>query len=100
MIGKGCTCENTFTIPFMEDEIEAIRITYCQKDKVLFEKELSDCTFSEGAVSVTLNQEDTLKFDSFQIIEIQLKVKVRGGSVVKSNIIETVTDKVLSCEVI
>ena len=100
MIGKGCTCENTFTIPFMEDEIEAIRITYCQKDKVLFEKELGDCTFSEGVVSITLNQEDTLKFDSFQIIEIQLKVKVRGGSVVKSNIIETVTDKVLSCEVI
>ena len=56
MIGKGCTCENTFTIPFAEDEIEAIRITYCQNDEIILEKELGDCSFSEGAVSVTLNQ--------------------------------------------
>ena len=100
MIGKGCTCQNSFTIPFKEKNIKAIRITYCQDDKVLFEKQLEDCTFSDGKVIVNLSQEDTLKFDSFRIIEIQLKIKLNDDSVVKSNIIKTVTDEVLSCEVI
>ena len=100
MIGKGCTCRNTFSFPFTENEVEAIRITYCQKDKILFEKELSDCIFLDGEVAVDLTQEDTLKFDSFQVVEIQIKVKVKSGSVVKSNIIQTITDRVLDCGVI
>ena len=100
MIGKGCTCRNTFEFPFAESDVEAICITYCQGGKVLFHKELGDCTFSEGVVTVYLNQEETLMFDSFQIIKIQLKVKLVGGAVTKSNIIETITDEVLCCEVI
>ncbi len=100
MIAKGCTCRNTFEFPYSEDEVEAVCITYCQGDKVLFNKKLNDCAFSEGAVTVHLNQEDTLMFDSQQIIKIQLKVKLVGGAVVKSNIIETITDEVLCCEVI
>lgn len=100
MIGKGCTCENTFSIPFVESDIAAIRITYGQKNKVLFEKELEDCMFEDGEVTVRLEQEDTLKFDDSQIIEIQLKIKLGSGSVIKSNIIQTYTDRVLCNEVI
>ena len=100
MIEKGCTCINTFGFPFVESEVEAVRITYWQGGKVLFNKELNDCTFSDGEVSVHLNQEETLMFDSSQVIKIQLKVKLAGGAVTKSNIIETITDEILSCEVI
>lgn len=100
MIGKGCTCVNTFSLPFSGDRVKAIRITYSQNDNILFEKQLEDCTFSDTEVSVNLMQEDTLKFNSFQIIEIQLKVKLIDDTVVKSNIIKTVTDELLSCEVI
>ena len=100
MIEKGCTCINTFDFPFAEDETEAIRITYWQGGKVLFNKELDDCTFSKGKISVYLNQEDTLMFNSLQVIKIQLKVRLAGGAVTKSNIIQTITDEVLSCEVI
>lgn len=100
LIEKGCTCINTFEFPFVESDVEVIRITYWQGGKVLFEKELSDCAFSDGEVTVHLNQEDTLKFDSHQVIRIQLKVKLVGGAVTKSNIIETITDEVLCCEVI
>ena len=99
MIGKGCTCKNTFEFPFAESEVEAVRITYWQGGKVLFQKELCDCAFSEGEVTVHLNQEETLMFDSLQVIKIQLKVKLVGGVVTKSNIIETITDEVLCCEV-
>lgn len=100
MIGKGCTCINTFAFPFAEDSVEAVRISYWQGGNILFNKELCDCAFSDGEVSVRLNQEDTLKFDSSQIIKIQLKVKLVGGAVTKSNVIETITDEVLCCEVI
>ena len=100
MIPKGCTCRNTFEIPYSESEVEAICITYKQGDKTLFDKKLNDCTFSEGAVTVHLNQEDTLKFDSQKVIKIQLKVKLVGDMVTKSNIVETITDELLCCEVI
>ena len=100
MIGKGCTCTNTFEFPFVEGDVKAVRITYWQDGKVLFQKELDDCTFSEGQVTVHLNQNETLMFDSEKIIKIQLKVKLVGDVVTKSNIIETITDEVLCCEVI
>lgn len=100
MIEKGCTCKNIFTFPFAQSDVDAIRITYSQKGEVVFEKQLDDCVFSDGEITVYLNQEDTLKFDSFQIIKIQIKVRLKGDLVTKSQIIETLTDEVLSCEVI
>lgn len=100
MIAKGCTYKNTFDFPYSENSVEAIQIAYWQNGKVLFDKRLCDCTFSEGMVTVYLNQEETLMFNSQQVIKIQLKVRLVGGAVVKSNIIETITDEVLSHEVI
>lgn len=100
MIGKGCTCINTFSIPFKKDELKEIVITYRQSGEIVFEKKLCDCSFSDNVAIVHLQQEDTLKFDSSKVIKIQLKVKLGNDSVVKSKIIETVTDEVLNEEVI
>ena len=101
MIGKGCTCINTFTTPFAEGDIKAIRITYCQNGVIVFEKQLSDCHFSDnGSITVYLTQEDTLKLDHSKVVRIQLKIKFGDESVVKSKIIETITDELLNCEVI
>ena len=100
MIGKGCTCRNTFTLPFNTDKINAICIVYCQNDKVLLKKQLEDCSFSNKVVTVELSQEDTLNFDHSKIIKIQLKIKLKDDTVVKSNVIETITDELLCCEVI
>lgn len=95
MIESGCTCINTFTLPFKQEDVKAICICYTQNKKVLFEKKLEDCTFENGKVSVKLSQEDTLKFDDSKIIQIQLKVKLTDDVVVKSKIIETITDELL-----
>ena len=38
MISKGCTIGNTFTVPFTEDEVEVLYITYQQRDKPLLRK--------------------------------------------------------------
>ena len=100
MISKGCTCKHTFAIPFTENQISAIFITYQQDQVTKIEKELSDCEFADGTVSVKLSQEDTLKFDDNAIIKIQIRVKLISGAVTKSEIIETFTDDVLKDGVI
>ena len=100
MIAKGCTCKNTFTIPFKKGDVGVIFITYQQNGKIVFEKEIGDCEFSDGIVSVTLTQEDTLKLDDKSIVKMQVRVKLKNGTVTKSKIIETYTDQILKNEVI
>lgn len=95
MIPKGCTCENSFSISFAEEQIDSLRITYKQNKVIKVEKNLKDCTFKDGKVYVALTQEDTLNFEDGEIIRIQIKVKLKTGCVTKSNIIETYTDEVL-----
>lgn len=100
MIAKGCTVKNTFTIPFSETEIETIFITYGQKGEVVLEKSLADCTFDNGAVSVDLLQEDTLKFCDCAGVQIQIRVKLTNGTATKSNILHVFTDELLKDGVI
>lgn len=38
MISKGCTAKNTFTVPFEQDDVEVLYITYQQRDKTVLEK--------------------------------------------------------------
>jgi hypothetical protein len=100
MIPKGCTCVNRFTFPYPEKDVEALFITYQQDRKTVFEKQLSDCVFDEDSISVKLTQEDTLKLKDDGTIQIQIRVRLYSGSVVKSEIIKTYTDAVLKEEVI
>lgn len=100
MIGRGCTCRNIFTIPYAQDEIEVMFITYQQRNKTVLEMTKDRCTFENGTVSVMLLQEETLEFDSSLPIKIQIRVKLTDGTVTKSRIIETHTDELLKNEVI
>lgn len=100
MIAKGCTCKNTFSFPYAENDVKVIFITYQQKGRTVIEKSLSDCTFSDDKVSVILTQEDTLKLAENEYIEIQIRVRLQDGTPTKSKIIETYTDRVLKNEVI
>ena len=100
IIPKGCTVINTFTIPYTEDEIEVVYITYQQSCVTIIEKTLSDCTFVDGKMSVELSQEDTLLFDDNYAINIQIRIRLKNGMATKSNIIGAQTDKLLKKGVI
>lgn len=102
MLPTGCTCENTFTMPYSKDEVQALVVTYAnaKTQQIILEKELSDCEFSDGLIHVYLSQEDTLKFDDDIMVEIQIKVKLINNLVTKSKPIKEWTDKVLNREVI
>lgn len=100
MIPKGCTCENSFSVPFSEEEVDNLCVTYKQNKVIKFEKKLEDCIIKNGKLYIALTQEDTLKLDDYGIIKIQIKSKLKSGAVTKSNIVETYTDEVLCNEVI
>lgn len=100
MIAKGCTCKNTFTIPFKQEEIETLFITYCQRKEIVLEKTLEDCVFDTDSIRVGLTQEETLMFCDCSSVQIQIRAKLTSGAAVKSNIVETTTDIVLKDGVI
>lgn len=100
MISKGCTCKNIFSLPFNENDISVLFITYQQNGKTVVEKVKDDCEFTDGHVSVLLTQEDTLKLLNESTVKIQIRLRLNDGSVTKSHVIETYTDIVLKNEVI
>ena len=100
IIPKGCTAKNSFTLPFKEEEIEVLYITYQQSGKTVIEKTLADCSFADNKVLVKLSQEETILFDTNRIIRIQIRIRLKDGTVTKSNVITSTTDILLKTEVI
>lgn len=45
MTYRGTTPKHIFYFPFAQDEVSVLKITYFQKGKVKFTKELTDVTF-------------------------------------------------------
>ena len=100
MISKGCTAKNTFTVPFEQDDVEVLYITYQQKDKTVLEKTLEDCTFGDGEIYINISQEDSLKFESSIVVRIQIRARLKNNTTIKSNIVTTDVDRVLKDGVI
>lgn len=96
---KGTTPKHTFTIPLETSELASIRIIYAQDDTQLFVKEMSDCVLEGKTISVTLTQEETLKFDDTKLAQIQLRVKTKSGEVLSSDVLVVYVGKCLDTEV-
>ena len=95
MIPKGCTGKNHFRFPDSKDDVETIYITYVQNGNVVIEKNIDDCSFSEGKVSVNLSQKETLMLTDKTAIKAQIRTRLKNGVVTKSNIVEARTDYLL-----
>lgn len=68
--------------------------------KTIVEKTLDDCSFGDNFISIVLTQEETLMFENRVKVSIQIRVRLKDGTVTKSNIIETDIDRVLKDGVI
>lgn len=97
---RGTTPTLEFTLPFDVTLIENAYITFSQNGEVVLEKSLSDCEKSADKLTLRLTQEDTLKFISPNIVEIQLRVKTFENDALASNIIKTSVEKILKDGVI
>ena len=102
---RGTTPHHTFELPFSVNSLE-FTVTYAQINPVtqtktiVVKKTKNDCEITGNVIKVRLSQEDTFKFDDKYAVQIQIKVKKKGGDVIASNIITTTVQKILDEEVL
>ena len=98
MTYRGTTPKHIFYFPFNQNEVSVLKITYFQKGKVCFTKELSDVTFQpdEETITLQLSQEDTLSFEKYSwldrqrdsLILVQIRVKLTNGQCLASDVMK------------
>lgn len=110
MTYRGTTPKHIFYFPFAQNEVSVLKISYFQKGKIKFTKELTDVTFQpdEETIMLQLTQTDTLSFDKYNwldkqrdsLILIQIRVKLTNGECLISDIIkERLGDVLLDGEI-
>lgn len=97
---RGTTPTHIFTLPFDTDTVADLRVSYAQNCGEILVKNLDDVTLSGNTISVTLTQEDTLKFDHNKRAMAQIKVKTHAGDVMSSDVITVVVERSLNDEVL
>lgn len=98
MTYRGTTPIHTFYFPFAQNEVSVLKITYFQKGKIKFTKELTDVIFQpdEETITLQLTQADTLSFEKYNwldkardsLILIQIRVKLTNGECLVSDVMK------------
>lgn len=97
---RGATPTHIFKLPFEVDYIKCARIIYSQNDKIVLEKETTDCNMQGNTISVCLTQEETFNFDCHYLTQVQLRVITIEGNSLVSNIFWLDTNKCLHEEIL
>lgn len=97
---RGTTPTHTFRLSIETSSIIEVRITYVQLGKTVIEKTEKDVRMGEKNISLTLTQEESLKFRAGSQVEVQLKVLTNVGTVLASPVISLNVDKILNTEVL
>lgn len=97
---RGTTPTLEFNLPFETSTLEVAYISMSQNDNVIIEKTLSDCVMGENTLTVKLTQDDTLKLEAGDRVEIQIRVRTKEGEALASKIKTTFAAKILKDGVI
>ena len=81
---QGTTPLHTFVLPFSTETIQAVRVSYEQKGKIVLERETESFAKSENTLATNLTQEETLLFDANVMVRIQLHILTTAGSAMVS----------------
>lgn len=74
---RGTTPTLTFKLPFDCKVIDILNISFAQCNTVVLEKDLYDCNIKDNEISVTLTEDDTLKFNCDETYaEVQIRVGI------------------------
>ena len=95
---RGTTPRHTFTLPFPAEHVKKVRIIYAQSGQAVLTKEVD--TVDGDSITVSLTQEDTLRFDAAHLVEIQLRVLMDDGQALSSAIIKCSVGRCLEEEVL
>ena len=97
---QGTTPKHIFTTNIDASVIKSLRIIYAQVDNVLFVKRTEECVLTGNTIEVSLSQEETLKVDETEYVQIQLHVLTQNDEAITSDIMLVWPEKLLSKEVI
>ena len=97
---QGTTPTHQFTIPMDASSVQTVRIAYAQKDEVLLVKSGDDCRVEGNVIEVKLTQEETLLFDEFSSVQIQVRVLTTAGDALASDLIRVPCGAILDKEVL
>lgn len=100
---RGTTPTHTFTLPndLKALTISTLYITYAQYGKTVLEKTLEDVKITDGVITCTLTQADTLAFkvvDQYcggDKVDIQVRLKTYDGVVMASDIMRISVQDIL-----
>ena len=96
---RGTTPTHRFRLPVEESIVKEVRIIYEQSGEDVLLKTLKDCRLENGYAVLKLTQEETLRFDSSQIVKVQMRMLTSGGDALASNIKRVAVGKLLEDEV-
>ena len=97
---QGTTPTHHFNIPLDPSIIQRIQVTYAQQGNVLLVKTDADGQMEDGTLQVKLTQDETLLFDEFSSVQIQVRVLTTGGDALASEVIRVPCGAVLDKEVL
>ena len=86
MIYQGTTQQHIIKLPIVTDLIEKLEIYYSQNGVLLFEKTLNDCIVEENKITVSLTQEETLRFNPGLPAQVQVRYMTKENEVITSKI--------------
>ncbi len=78
-IVRGTTPAVSFGLPLPTDQLATAFVTVLQRDKVIIEKELKECSCTGNTIAAQLTQEDTLALEVGTLAKVRLIVKTVGG---------------------
>ena len=97
---RGTTPTHSFVLPFGQEMIKTIEITYEQKFKTILKKKNDGVEFDGNLASVKLTQKETFMFEDGPAVKIQIRVLTPRGDVVASNPMFASVEECLSEEVL
>ena len=101
LVVRGTTPEHEFELPYPREVVEDVRVVYGQGGKALFTKNLGECEISDGKITVSLMQEETFLFVPNKHLDIEVRIKLTNGKVVRTEepitlrVIDSMSDEVI-----
>ncbi len=83
---RGTTPTHVFRVPFTAEEIRSVRVLYAQGDALVLTRTKTDCTVTDGEITLTLTQTETLRFAEGAPVQVQLRVLTADGRAFASRV--------------
>ena len=92
---RGTTPTITFETEINCAEFDKLEITFAQKDEIILNKNMSDCSVEGNKITIKLTEEETLLFDSRKNpVQMQIRAGI-GNSRLASEIMYTTAESIL-----